>query len=250
LISGKIWINGQYERRSGGQYERRVALIHRGDLENMSDDKPTCRSFQLQPIEIPEACAEVVALIQKTFTKPRQWDYLRIFIELYAPQFHPRRDCGGDRTPKGDSNNMIGLQFKTPYVHEGFYGDEADNPDGDDTAYQWFAFDTPEQFLPYSPSQKTTIESGAIRWILAYELETFLRNLALAALNLTLTAKGNLKKPDQEHFDRLIRRLREKIETDLQMWLENDSRYQELIRDRVNEAIHDLLERRNVKTAA
>ena len=227
-----------------------VAFIHRGDLNNMSDGKPTCRSFQLQPIEIPEGCAEVVTLIQKTFTKPGQWDYLRIFIELYGPQFHPPRDCSGVRIPKGDLNNMIECQFETPYVHESFYEDEADGPDRDDTAYSWFAFDTPEVVLPYSVSQNTTIEPGAIRWTLGYELETFLKNLAIAALNLTLTAKGNLKKPDQEHFDRCIRRLRVKIEGDLQMWLENDSRYQELIRDRVNEAIHDLLELRNVKTAA
>jgi hypothetical protein len=86
---------------------------------------------------------------------------------------------------------------------------------------------------------------------LDYELEKFFRNRAIAALNLTLTAKGNLKKTDQEHLDRCIRRLRAKIENDLVLWLENDSRYQELIRDRVNETIQDLLKtHREMETAA
>jgi hypothetical protein len=109
----------------------------------------------------------------------------------------------------------------------------------------------PEVVLPYSPWKDVTIIPGAIEWTLDYGLEEFLRNWAIAALNLTLTAKGNLKKPDQEYLDRCINRLRTKIETELALWLENDLRYQELIRDRVNEAIRDLLEpRREVKTAA
>jgi hypothetical protein len=112
------------------------------------------------------------------------------------------------------------------------------------------AFDTPEAVLPYSPRQETTIEPGAIRWTLDSDLEKFLKNWAIAALNLTLTAKGNLKKPDQEHLDRCIWRLRASIETDLRLLLENDLRCHELIRDRVNEAIQDLLEQRKVKTAA
>ena len=145
---------------------------------------------------------------------------------------------------------MIEFEFKTPYVHESPYEDEADDPECDDTAYRWLAFDTPEAVLPYSPCQNTTIEPGEIRWTLAYDLEKFLKDWAIAALNFTLTPKGNLKKPDQEHLDRCIWQLRAKIETDLRIWLENDSRYQELIRDRVNEAIQDLLEQRKVKTAA
>jgi hypothetical protein len=84
--------------------------------------------------------------------------------------------------------------------------------------------------------------TGAISWQLDRKLEKFLLNWAIAALNLTLTAKGNLKKLDQEHLDRCISRLRVNIETDLASWLENDPRYQELIRDRVNGVIQDLLE--------
>jgi len=149
---------------------------------------------------------------------------------------------------------MIGFEFETPYIHEIPFEDEQDDPDRDDTAddtYRLFAFDTPEAVMPYSPCQDTTIEPGSIAWELSYELEKFWRNWAIAALNLTLTAKGNLKKPDQEHLDRCIRRLRAKIETDLVLWLENDPRYQELIRDRVNETIQDLLKpHREMETAA
>ena len=93
--------------------------------------------------------------------------------------------------------------------------------------------------------------TGSIAWELSCALEKFFRNLAIAALNLTLTAKSNLKKPDQEHLDRCIRRLQAKIETDLALWLDNDPRYQELIRDRVNDAIQDLLKpHREMETAA
>ena len=127
-------------------------------------------------------------------------------------------------------NNVAGFEFKTPYVHERPEPDDPDFETEDDT-YRWFAFDTPEAVWPYAPRQEKTIEPGAISWRLSYVLEELLRNWAIAALNLTLTAKGNLKKPDQEHFDRYIRRLQAKIETELALWLENDPRYQELIRD-------------------
>jgi hypothetical protein len=143
---------------------------------------------------------------------------------------------------------MIEFEFKTPYIHESPWEDEADGVDSEDTL-QWFAFDTPRAVLPYSRCQNTTIQPGGIRWTLGYELEEFLKNWTIAALNITLTVKGNLKRPDQEHLDRCIRRLNAKIETDLRMWLENDSRYQELIRDRVNETIWDLSKLREVKTA-
>jgi len=86
--------------------------------------------------------------------------------------------------------------------------------------------------------------TGAIWWQLDRKLEKFLLNWAIAALNLTLTAKGNLKKLDREHLDKWISRLRDNIETDLVLWLENDPRYQEFIRDQVNSAIQDLLEPR------
>jgi hypothetical protein len=149
---------------------------------------------------------------------------------------------------------MIGFEFETPYIHEIPFEDEQDDPDRDDTAddtYRLFAFDTPEAVMPYSRCQDTTIGPGSIAWELSCALEKFFRNLAIAALNLTLTAKGNLKKPDQEHLDRCIRRLQAKIETDLVLWLENDPRYQELIRDRVNEAIQDLLKpHREMETGA
>jgi hypothetical protein len=123
-------------------------------------------------------------------------------------------------------------------------------PSHRDDTWQWFAFDTPEAVLPYSRCQDATIKPGVIQWELGYELEWFLKNWAIAALNLNLTTKGNLKRPDQEHLARCIRGLRVKIKTDLQMWLENDSRYQVLIRDRVNEAIQNLLEQRKEKTPA
>lgn len=98
--------------------------------------------------------------------------------------------------------------------------------------------------MPYVPWRDKTIEPGSISWQLDYVLEKLLVNWAIAALNLTLTPKGNLKKPDQEHLHRCISRLRVNIETDLALWLESDSRYQELIRDRVNGAVQDLLEPR------
>ena len=149
---------------------------------------------------------------------------------------------------------MIGFEFSAPYLQEILFEDEQNDPDRDDTAdnmYRWFAFDVPEAVLPYSPCQDTTIKPGSIAWELGYGLEEFLRKWAIAALNLTLTAKGNLKKPDQEHLDRCIRRLQAKIETDLGLWLESDPRYQELIRDRVNETIQDLLKPyREMETAA
>jgi hypothetical protein len=149
---------------------------------------------------------------------------------------------------------MIGFEFETPYIHEIPFEYEQDDLDCDDIAddtYRLFAFDTPEVVLPYSPCQDTTVKPGSIAWELGYQLEKFLRNWAIAALNLTLTAKGNLKKPDQEHLDRYMNRLRAKIETDLASWLENDPRYQELIRDRVNDAIQDLLKpHREMETAA
>ena len=149
---------------------------------------------------------------------------------------------------------MIGFEFETPYIHEIPFEDEQDDADRDDTAddtYRLFAFDTPEAVLPFVPWRDTTIEPGSIAWELGYKLEKFFRNWAIATLNLTLTAKSNLKKPDQEHLDRCIRRLQAKIETDLALWLDNDPRYQELIRDRVNDAIQDLLRpHREMETAA
>jgi hypothetical protein len=150
--------------------------------------------------------------------------------------------------------HMIGIEFSAPYLRETPFDDEPDDQFCADTAnnaYRWFAFDVPEAVLPYSPCQDTTIEPGSIRWKLGYELEKFFRNWAIAALNLTTTAKGNLKKPDQEHLDRCIRRLCVDIETDLASWLENNSKYQELVRDRVNETIQDLLKpHREMETAA
>jgi hypothetical protein len=139
---------------------------------------------------------------------------------------------------------MIGFEFETPYIHEIPSEDGPPDLDCHDAAntYRWFGFDTPEAVLSYAPWRDKTIEPGSIAWELGYKLEKFFRNWAIATLNLTLTAKGNLKKPDQEHLDRCIRRLQAKIETDLVLWLENDPRYQELIRDRVNEAIQNLLE--------
>jgi hypothetical protein len=149
---------------------------------------------------------------------------------------------------------MIGFEFSAPYLRETPFDDAPDDQfcaDTTNNTYRWFAFDVPEAVLPYSPCQDTTIEPGSIAWELGYELEKFFRNWAIAALNLTLTAKGNLKKPDQEHLDRCIRRLQAKIETDLGLWLESDPRYQELIRDRVNETIQDLLKPyREMETAA
>jgi hypothetical protein len=150
--------------------------------------------------------------------------------------------------------HMIGFEFSAPYLRETPFDDEPDDQfyaDTADNTYRWFAFDVPEAVLPYSPCQDTTIEPGSIAWEWGYELEKFFKNWAIAALNLTLTAKGNLKKPDQEHLDRCIRRLRAKIETDLVLWLEDDPRYQELIRDRVYETIQDLLKpHREMETAA
>jgi Poly A polymerase head domain len=148
---------------------------------------------------------------------------------------------------------MIGFEFRVPYLHETPFEEEPDDRFCADTAdkmYRWFAFDVPEAVVPYSP-RRDTIEPGSIAWELGYELEEFLRKWAIAILNLTLTAKGNLKKPDQEHLDRCIRRLRVKIETDLGLWLENDPRYQELIRDRVNETIQNFVKtHRETETAA
>ena len=149
---------------------------------------------------------------------------------------------------------MIGFELNAPYLHETPFEDEPDDQlcaDTADNTYRWFAFDVPEAVLPYVPWRDTTVEPGAISWQLDRRLEKFLLNWAIAALNLTLTAKGNLKKLDQEHLDRCISRLRVNIETDLASWLENDSRYQELIRDRVNETIQDLLKpHREMETGA
>jgi hypothetical protein len=143
---------------------------------------------------------------------------------------------------------MIGVEFETPYIHEIPFDDEPPDQNCDDTAdntYRLFAFDTPEALLAYAFRRDNTIEPGRISWQLDYALEKFLVNCSVAALNLALTAKGNLKKSDQEHLDRCISRLHANIETDLELWLENDPCYQKLIRDRVNEAIKGLLEPRS-----
>lgn len=131
-------------------------------------------------------------------------------------------------------SNAINVEFGAPYLHECPYEDEPDE------TFERLAFDTPENVLPYA-RQNLAIEPGAIGWKLDYCLEELLRNWAIAALDLTLSPKGDLKKSDQEHVDRCLSRLEATIQTDLQMWLENEARYQELIRDRVNEAIQDLL---------
>ena len=142
---------------------------------------------------------------------------------------------------------MIGFELNAPYLHEIPFEDEPDDQlcaDTADNTHRWFAFDMPEAVLPYVPWRDTTVEPGAISWQLDRKFEKFLLNWAIAALNLTLTAKGNLKKLDREHLDKWISRLRDNIETDLVLWLENDPRYQEFIRDQVNSAIQDLLEPR------
>jgi hypothetical protein len=137
---------------------------------------------------------------------------------------------------------MIGFEFETPYTREIPFDDDPPDQDCDDTAdntYPLFAFDTPEAVLAYAPRHDKTIEPGRICWQLDSHLEKLLVNWAVAALNLTLTAKGNLKKSHQEHFNRYTERLCDNIETDLVLWLENDPRYQKLIRDRVNETIQN-----------
>jgi hypothetical protein len=131
-------------------------------------------------------------------------------------------------------SNVMDFEFKTPYLHETPYEDEPDE------TYRSLAFDTPEAVLPYA-KQNPAIEPGSIKWELDYTLEEALQKWAIAALNLTLTPNVNLKRLDHERLDRWFSRLQAKIRTDLQMWLENDPRYHELIRDRVNEAIKELL---------
>ena len=142
-------------------------------------------------------------------------------------------------------SNVMDFEFKTPYLHETPYENEPDETyeDEPEETCGWFAFDTPEAILPYA-KQNPSIEPGSIEWQLDYTLAEALQKWAIAALNLTLTPKANLKRLDHERLDRWFSRLQAKIRTDLQMWLENDSRYQELIRDRMNEAIKELLRSR------
>jgi hypothetical protein len=69
---------------------RKILMIQPGDNGlNMfvcTDKEPTCRSFQLPEVLVPDGCGEVIALIEKTFTTKLQWSYLRIYIELYEPK--------------------------------------------------------------------------------------------------------------------------------------------------------------------
>jgi hypothetical protein len=44
--------------------------------------EPSCQSFELQPVPVPDGCGEVIALIEKTITTKLQWSYLRIYLEL------------------------------------------------------------------------------------------------------------------------------------------------------------------------
>ena len=42
----------------------------------------TCEPLNLQPIEIPDGCAEVIEFARYKFMTRRQWSYLKIYIEL------------------------------------------------------------------------------------------------------------------------------------------------------------------------
>jgi hypothetical protein len=146
--------------------------------------------------------------------------------------------------------NMTKFEFTTPYVLKALFEEDEDEPeDTEHNTYDTFVFDIPAAVLPYARSENTTIEPGYIGWRIGGELEKLLRNWVIPALDLSLTPKGNFRKPDQEHVDRCLTRLEARIRNDLSLWLENDPRYQSLIRDRVNEAIRDLL-KTEVKTAA
>ena len=82
---------------------------------------------------------------------------------------------------------------------------------------------------------------GEIVWAIHWRLERVLRAWAIATLNVPLTAAGNLKRADKAHLDMCFRRLERTIIRDVRQWLENEPRYQEIVRDRVNGAIRDLL---------
>ena len=144
--------------------------------------------------------------------------------------------------PASVGEKQPAVEFQRPYIHEAPY-EEDEYDDGNDGAEtrQYLAFDTPDALKGYDRWAVDKICPGEIAWEIDYQLEKVLRKWAIAALNLPLTAAGNLKRADKAHLDMCFHRLERTIIRDVQQWLENESHYQEIVRDRVNEAIRDLL---------
>jgi hypothetical protein len=135
------------------------------------------------------------------------------------------------------------FEFISPCVHELPYDDDPNE------MYQYFAFDIPDAAIRYRRATRldATIEPGSIRWDLDWELKEFLVAWATETLAIEKTPKGYFKKTDREYLERCLDALQHNIRADLQTWLEKDRRYAELIRDRVNETIADIANRRKVK---
>jgi hypothetical protein len=136
------------------------------------------------------------------------------------------------------------FEFSAPYVRLFPYDDDPNE------MYQYFAFDIPEATMRYRRTGlDDTIEPGSIGWALDWELEKLLVAWATETLAIEKTPKGNFKKAEREYLERCLGALQRNIRADLQVWLENEPRYGEIIRHRVNETIADMANRRDVKMA-
>jgi hypothetical protein len=69
--------------------------------------EPTCRSFELQPVPIPDGCSEVIALIEKTFTTKPQRIYIGIYIGLYHGLFSPSEPSDTMPVPMPDGCSEV-----------------------------------------------------------------------------------------------------------------------------------------------
>jgi hypothetical protein len=85
------------------------------------------------------------------------------------------------------------------------------------------------------------IQHSAVEWNLPLYLDEMLRRYSADALAMERTAKGNLKNIDRDHLHRCLRYLSARINADLGNWLVSDPRYLQILHERVNETLTELL---------